>query len=168
MDYRIRVAAETIKRYPWVSRDQDVAPAPSYVYDGKWSVDYNGEITVLPETEWNNGDLGDRSATHPSKSCSNSYCVVVVFMLPIATYWEPQSFRNIPHFSISVWVGFLILAFFQYYLAMVIFLSVLSRLEATQAAISNYLIPFFGVLIAAVVLHEKLTSYMALGELWCL
>jgi drug/metabolite transporter (DMT)-like permease len=42
-------------------------------------------------------------------------------------------------------------------------LNVLTRLDATQAALSNYLIPFFGVLIAAVVLHERLTGFMLVG-----
>ena len=42
-------------------------------------------------------------------------------------------------------------------------MNVLTRLDATQAAVSNYLIPFFGVLIAAVVLHERLTTFMIVG-----
>jgi len=46
---------------------------------------------------------------------------------------------------------------------MVLFLNVLTRLDATQAALSNYLIPFFGVVIAAVVLNEKLTGFMLAG-----
>jgi drug/metabolite transporter (DMT)-like permease len=51
---------------------------------------------------------------------------------------------------------------------MVIFLNVLTRLDATQAALSNYLIPFFGVLIAALVLHERLTGFMIVGGLLAL
>jgi drug/metabolite transporter (DMT)-like permease len=97
-----------------------------------------------------------------------SYCVVILLMLPIAICTEAQSFHNIPNFTASVWAGFLILAFFQYFLAMVIFLSVLTRLEATQAGLSNYLIPFFGVLIAALVLHERLTPNMVFGGLMVL
>jgi len=46
---------------------------------------------------------------------------------------------------------------------MVLFLNVLTRLDATQAAVSNYLIPFFGVIVAAIVLHERLTKFMVLG-----
>ena len=57
------------------------------------------------------------------------------------------------------------LALFQYFLSMVIFLNVLTRLDATQAAVSNYLIPFFGVVIAAIVLHERLTKFMIAGGL---
>jgi drug/metabolite transporter (DMT)-like permease len=60
-------------------------------------------------------------------------------------------------------LGFILLAFFQYFLAMILFLSVLKRLDATQVGLSNYLIPFFGVLIAAIALRERLTRSMLLG-----
>jgi drug/metabolite transporter (DMT)-like permease len=46
---------------------------------------------------------------------------------------------------------------------MVIFLNVLTRLDATQAAVSNYLIPFFGVALAAAILGEKITGFMIAG-----
>lgn len=42
---------------------------------------------------------------------------------------------------------------------MVLFLNVLTRLDATQAALCNYLIPFFGILVAALY-GERLTGYM--------
>jgi len=92
-----------------------------------------------------------------------SYYAVVIFLLPITAYSEPQAFRDLPHFSLSVWLGLVALAVFQYCLSMVIFLNVLTRLDATQASLSNYLIPFFGVLIAAVFLHERLTKFMVIG-----
>ncbi|MGH9439527.1 MAG: DMT family transporter [Terriglobia bacterium] len=92
-----------------------------------------------------------------------SYYVVFLFMLPITLYAEPYSFKNLPHFTPVIWFGLLALAVFQYLLSMVIFLTVLTRLDATQAALSNYLIPFFGIIIAAIVLHEHLTTFMVLG-----
>jgi len=92
-----------------------------------------------------------------------SYYAVFVFMLPIVLYVEPQGFRELPQFALPVWLGLIILAVFQYFLSMVIFLHVLARLDATQAGLSNYLIPFFGVLIAAVVLGERLSRFMVLG-----
>jgi drug/metabolite transporter (DMT)-like permease len=92
-----------------------------------------------------------------------SYYAVFVFMLPIVLYVEPQGFRQLPQFAPLVWLGLIILAVFQYFLSMVIFLHVLARLDATQAGLSNYLIPFFGVLIAAVVLGERLSRFMVLG-----
>ena len=61
-DFRVRVAAETMKRYPWAGKDRAVSPAPDYVYDGKWNIDSNGKITVLPTNDWADGDLGQRAA----------------------------------------------------------------------------------------------------------
>jgi drug/metabolite transporter (DMT)-like permease len=94
-----------------------------------------------------------------------SYYAVIAFLLPITAYVEPEGFRNLPQFTPGVWGGLIALAAFQYCISMVIFLTVLTRLDATQASLSNYLIPFFGVIIAAVVLHERLTMYMVLGGL---
>jgi drug/metabolite transporter (DMT)-like permease len=97
-----------------------------------------------------------------------SYYALMVFMLPITIAVEPSGFTNLVHYSATVWVGLVILAIFQYFLSMVIFLKVLTRLDATQAALSNYLIPFFGVLISAVGLHERMTSFMIAGGLLAL
>ena len=94
-----------------------------------------------------------------------SYYAVFVFLCPITVYVEPQGFVNLRHYRTTVWVGLAMLALFQYFLSMVIFLNVLTRLDATQAAVSNYLIPFFGVVIAAIVLHERLTKFMIAGGL---
>jgi drug/metabolite transporter (DMT)-like permease len=97
-----------------------------------------------------------------------SYYALLAVLLPITLALEPEGFRNLPHYSGTVWGGLAILAIFQYFLSMVIFLNVLSRLDATQAALSNYLIPFFGVLMAALVLHEHLTGFMIGGGLLAL
>jgi len=92
-----------------------------------------------------------------------SYYAVFVFMLPIAVYSEPAGFLHLAYFKPAVWAALMVLAVLQYGLSMVLFLHVLSRLDATQAALSNYLIPFFGVLIAAALLGERLTRFMVLG-----
>lgn len=94
-----------------------------------------------------------------------SYYAVFVFMLPITLYSEPVSFLNLTHFKPLVWGALMVLAVLQYGLSMVLFLHVLSRLDATQAALCNYLIPFFGVLTAAVLLGERLTRFMVFGGL---
>jgi len=91
-----------------------------------------------------------------------SYYAVFAFMLPITVASEPEGFRQLPYFRAGVWLGLIGLALLQYFLSMVIFLNVLTRLDATQAALSNYLIPFFGVLIAALY-GERLTGYMVAG-----
>lgn len=97
-----------------------------------------------------------------------SYYAVFIFMLPITLRLEPSGFSKLPHFGPTVWIGIGILTVFQYSLSMVIFLHVLVRLDATQAGLMNYLIPFLGVLIAWVVLGERLTLFMVLGGLLAL
>jgi drug/metabolite transporter (DMT)-like permease len=97
-----------------------------------------------------------------------SFYTVIVFMLPITLAIEPSGFANIPHFSSTAWIGLIGLAALVYVLAMVIFLRVLSRLDAMQVSIMNYLIPFLGVVIAWVVLGETLTLFMILGGILAL
>jgi drug/metabolite transporter (DMT)-like permease len=92
-----------------------------------------------------------------------SYLAVFAFMLPITLILEPSGFTNLPRYDTGVWVGVLMLAVFQYALSMVIFLRVLRRVDATQAAVMNYLIPFLGVVIGWTVLNERLTGFMVLG-----
>jgi drug/metabolite transporter (DMT)-like permease len=92
-----------------------------------------------------------------------SYYFVVALLIPITLYAEPGAFHQVTSYTAKTWLGIALLAIFQYCLSMVIFLSVLTRLDATQASLSNYMIPFFGLVIAALVLHERLTVFMILG-----
>jgi drug/metabolite transporter (DMT)-like permease len=92
-----------------------------------------------------------------------SYYFVVAFLIPITLYTEPNTLGQLGHYTLRVWFCLGLLAIFQYCLSMVIFLTVLTRLDATQASLSNYLIPFFGLVIAAIVLHERMSSAMVLG-----
>jgi drug/metabolite transporter (DMT)-like permease len=94
-----------------------------------------------------------------------SYYAVLLCLVPLTLYMEPGSFHGMMSFGPKVWLGILLLAGFQYFLSMILFLTVLTRLDAVQAGLSNYLIPVFGVLIAALVLGERLTARMAIGGL---
>ena len=64
-----------------------------------------------------------------------SYYALLVVLLPVTIAVEPSGFTNLGHYSRTVWFGLAILAIFQYFLSMVIFLNVLTRLDATQAAL---------------------------------
>ncbi len=62
-DFRVRVAAETLKRYPWADRATAVTPGPCYVFSGEWRISPEGKITpTIKLRDWQNGDLGQRSA----------------------------------------------------------------------------------------------------------
>ena len=61
-DFRVRIAAETLKRYPWATDPPSGSPAPHWVYNGRWSIADDGTITPGELREWGNGDLPQRVA----------------------------------------------------------------------------------------------------------
>ncbi len=62
LDFRVRIAAETMKRYPWADAKKAAAAAPEYVFNGRWNIAPDGTITIPPLDDWANGDLGQRAA----------------------------------------------------------------------------------------------------------
>jgi len=48
---------------------------------------------------------------------------------------------------------------------MVLWAIVLTRIDVSQASVSIYLLPFFGVLLSALTLHERITLTMVVGGL---
>lgn len=61
-DFRVRIAAETLKRYPWTDTTKALVAAPEYVFNGTWSIASDGTISVPPLKDWDNGDWGQRAA----------------------------------------------------------------------------------------------------------
>lgn len=53
-DFRVRIAAETLKRYPWKAGPDGVA-LPDYINNGRWSIAVDGTITPGKLTDWGNG-----------------------------------------------------------------------------------------------------------------
>jgi drug/metabolite transporter (DMT)-like permease len=99
----------------------------------------------------------------PTEMLFFTYLAMFVVLTPLTLAQEPGVFANIPHFSLQTWIGLALLTFFHNYLSMVLFLKALKQLDAIQAALSNYLITFFGIPIAAIWLKEKLTLLAIIG-----
>ncbi|MFB3922020.1 MAG: DMT family transporter [Terriglobia bacterium] len=85
------------------------------------------------------------------------YVAAFVILTPLTLAQEHDVFRRIPQFSAQTWIGLALLTFFHNFLSMVLFLKALKKLDAIQAALSIYLVTFFGVPIAALWLGERLT-----------
>ncbi len=60
VDYRVRVAADFLKRYPWVVPPECVMSGPHWVFNARVDLDPGGTIKVLPATDQMNGNLGQR------------------------------------------------------------------------------------------------------------
>ncbi len=64
VDFRVRVAAETLKRYPWTDKSMAVMAAPYFVFSGSWGIKPDGTILVSPRLDdWMNADVGQRSVS---------------------------------------------------------------------------------------------------------
>jgi drug/metabolite transporter (DMT)-like permease len=78
---------------------------------------------------------------------------------------EGFSPRAVLHYRWQTWLSLVFLGVVYFALAMIIFYWILLRLDAGQIMVSNYLQPFFGVLMAAILLSEKVTLTMIIGGL---
>jgi len=92
-----------------------------------------------------------------------TYVVMVVLLTPLVFYYEHDVFARIPAFTRQTWIGMGLLTFFHNFLSMILFFKALKVLDAMQVALSNYLIAFFGLPIAAIWLGETLNSMAIAG-----
>ena len=92
-----------------------------------------------------------------------TYVGMFILMTPLVMAEEGSAFRHIPSFTARTWIGLALLTFFHNFLSMVLFLKALKQLDAIQAALSNYLITFFGIPIAVIWLGEKLAPLALIG-----
>ncbi len=99
----------------------------------------------------------------PMEMLFYTYAAMFVIMTPLTLHQEMDVFARVPHFTAQTWTGLVLLTFFHNYLSMVLFLKALKQLDAIQAALSNYLITFFGLPIAAIWLGERLTLMAIVG-----
>ncbi|HEC43898.1 MAG TPA: DMT family transporter [Bacteroides sp.] len=92
-----------------------------------------------------------------------TYIVIIILLTPLVFYFENDVFARIPKFTGQTWTGVILLTFFHNYLSMVLFFKALKILDAMQVALSNYLITFFGLPIAAIWLGETLNVHSIAG-----
>ena len=92
-----------------------------------------------------------------------TYVVMVVLLAPLVFYYEPDIFSKIPSFTTQTWTGMALLTFFHNFLSMILFFKALKVLDAMQVALSNYLITFMGLPIAAIWLGETLNNQAIVG-----
>jgi drug/metabolite transporter (DMT)-like permease len=92
-----------------------------------------------------------------------TYVVMVILLTPLVLYYENDIFERIPVFTSQTWTGMILLTFFHNFLSMLLFFKALKVLDAMQVALSNYLVAFFGLPVAAFWLGETLNSMAIAG-----
>jgi drug/metabolite transporter (DMT)-like permease len=111
-----------------------------YVVYGKKLLDHAGPMTVL---FW-------------------GQVLGVIGSLPFL-YLEPFHLTSINAYTSYTWLSLVFLGVIYFAVSMVLFYKVLVRLEAGQIMVFTYLQPVFGVVMAVILLHEKVTRSMIIG-----
>jgi len=62
-DWRVRISAETLKRFPWTDTSNAVIAAPHHVFTSLWAIDAQGKISPKDPGDWMNGDIGQRATS---------------------------------------------------------------------------------------------------------
>ena len=92
-----------------------------------------------------------------------TYIFLLAILLPLVVYYEGDILTRIPEFSRQTWTGLTLLTVFHNFLSMILFFVALKKLEAIQVALSNFLITFFALPIAAIFLQERLSVISIVG-----
>ena len=94
-----------------------------------------------------------------------TYIFMVAILFPLVWYYEGNGLKNVPAFTANTWIGLGLLTVFHNFLSMILFFTALKKLDAIQVGLSNFLITFFGLPIAAIVLKERLGLFPIIGGL---
>jgi len=86
---------------------------------------------------------------------------VALFIAMVAR--EPVSWQQLASLAPAVWLSLATIGIFSMTIAMMLFFWVIERINLTQAALSIYLLPVFGVLISTVTLKEKIRWQLVAG-----
>jgi drug/metabolite transporter (DMT)-like permease len=98
----------------------------------------------------------------PVRLLVGSYLASVLFCLLLLFWLEPLR-KPLQLLSSQTWIRLGVLGLFSWGLAMVLFFRVLDRLDVTQVSLSIYLLPFFGLLLSALTLGERISGSIIAG-----
>lgn len=93
-----------------------------------------------------------------------SYITASLASLPLLLWQEPECLTRFPQFDWKSWAAFAFLALFMYGVSMLLFFAALQHLDVTTASASLYLVPVFGVILAAGLLGERLSVLAMAGS----
>jgi drug/metabolite transporter (DMT)-like permease len=93
-----------------------------------------------------------------------SYLAASAASLPLLIWVDPVRLGVFREFTWQSWAAFAYQAVIAYGLAMLLFFHALENLDATVASLSLYMLPVFGVVLAALFLHERLSVLALAGS----
>lgn len=92
-----------------------------------------------------------------------SYITASIASLPLLIWVEPFRWSMLAVLDWKSWLAFAFLAVLMYGASMLLFFHVLEHMDVTTASTSFYLVPLFGVMLAAVLLGERFSLLALCG-----
>lgn len=99
----------------------------------------------------------------PIQVLAYSFAAAAVILAPMAIAAEHPSIATLLRLDWRSWSSILAIAIFSLSLSMVLFLWVIDKIDVTQASLSIYLLPVFGVIISSITLNEHVTWQLICG-----
>jgi len=93
-----------------------------------------------------------------------SYITASIASVPLLIWVEPFHWSVFGAFDWKSWAAFAFLAILMYGASMLFFFAALEHLDVTVASVSLYLVPIFGVLLAAILLGERMGTLALVGS----
>ncbi|MCE5306589.1 MAG: DMT family transporter [Acidobacteriales bacterium] len=92
-----------------------------------------------------------------------SYITATLATLPLLVWVEPFHLSAFASFGWTSWLAFAFLVLFMYGASMLLFFHALEHLDVTVASMALYMVPVFGVILAAVMVGERLGTAALAG-----
>jgi drug/metabolite transporter (DMT)-like permease len=91
------------------------------------------------------------------------YIIGIVCCAVFSVVFDTRPFYEFRGYPLAAWLSLLVLGGLSWGLAMILWMWVLKRLAVGQVSASIYLLSFFGVILSAITLHEKLHGIQIAG-----
>jgi drug/metabolite transporter (DMT)-like permease len=94
-----------------------------------------------------------------------SFLITDLELLILMLLFERPRISEFVSLGLGVWASLLIIAILSLSLSTLLYFWVIDKIDVTQASLSIYLLPIFGVLLSTVIVKEKITPSLVFGGL---
>ena len=102
---------------------------------------------------------------NPAELLVYSFLVTDIELAVMMLVFERSPVAAFMSLGAGVWASLLTIAIFSLSVSMLLYFWVIEKIDVTQASLSIYLLPVFGVLLSTVVVKEKITAQLVFGGL---
>ncbi len=99
----------------------------------------------------------------PAEVLVYSFLVASIVLFVMAIFLEPDSLVRMAGLGWAAWSSLLLIAIFSLSISMLLYFWVIEHIDVTQASLSIYLLPVFGILLSTALLKEKITWQLVMG-----